>query len=113
MDMQIVGKPTPRIEGEQKVAGQAVYAADVTLPGMLWGRILRSPISYGRIKRIDTSQALKVPGVNAVVTGEDVAGLKIGRRICDMPIVADGVVRFIGEKWLRLQHKAKKLPSRR
>ena len=98
MDKQIVGKPTPRIEGEQKVTGQAVYTADVTLPGMLWGRILRSPISYGRIKRIDTSRALKVPGVKTVVTGEDVAGLKIGRRICDMPIAADGVVRFIGEK---------------
>ena len=109
MDMQIVGKPTPRIEGEQKVAGQAVYAADVTLPGMLWGRILRSPISYGRIKRIDTSQALKVPGVNAVVTGEDVAGLKIGRRICDMPIVADGVVRFIGEKVAAVAAQSKEI----
>lgn len=98
MDKQIVGKPTPRIEGELKVTGQAVYTADVTLPGMLWGKILRSPISYGRIKHIDTSQALKLPGVKTVVTGEDVAGLRIGRRICDMPIAADGVVRFIGEK---------------
>ncbi|MFQ5873545.1 MAG: xanthine dehydrogenase family protein molybdopterin-binding subunit [Dehalococcoidia bacterium] len=97
-DKPIVGKPTPRVEGEQKVTGKAVYAADVTLPGMLWGKILRSPIPYGRIKQIDVSRALQLPGVKAVVTGEDVAGLKIGRRIYDMPILADGVVRFIGEK---------------
>jgi CO/xanthine dehydrogenase Mo-binding subunit len=95
---KIVGVPTPRVEGEQKVTGKAVYAADVSLPGMLWGKVLRSPISYGRIKRIDVSRALQLPGVRTAVTGEEVAGLKIGRRIYDMPILADGVVRFIGEK---------------
>ncbi len=95
---KIVGNPTPRVEGEQKVTGKAVYAADVTLPGMLWGGVLRSPIPYGRIRRIDVSRALQLPGVKAVVTGEDVTGLKIGRRVYDMPILADGVVRFIGEK---------------
>ena len=50
---QVVGNPTPRIEGELKVSGKAVYAADVTLPGMLWGKLVRSPIASGRIKRID------------------------------------------------------------
>lgn len=95
---KFIGNPTPRIEGEDKVTGKGIYAVDVVLPGMLWGKILRSPIPYGRIKRIDASQALQLPGVEAVVTGQDVAGLKIGRRIYDMPILADGVVRFIGEK---------------
>jgi CO/xanthine dehydrogenase Mo-binding subunit len=95
---KIVGNPTPRVEGEYKVSGKAMYAVDVTLPGMLWGKILRSPIPYGRIKRIDTSRALNLSGVRAVVTGEDVAGLKIGRKLYDMPILADGIVRFIGEK---------------
>ena len=95
---KVVGNPTPRVEGEYKVTGKAVYAVDVTLPGMLWGKVLRSPISYGRIKRIDASHALQLPGVHAVVTGEDVTGLKIGRKLYDMPILADGVVRFIGEK---------------
>jgi CO/xanthine dehydrogenase Mo-binding subunit len=95
---KVVGNPTPRVEGEYKVSGKAMYAVDVVLPGMLWGKILRSPIPYGRIKRIDASRALKAPGVRAVVTGEDVAGLKIGRKLYDMPILADGVVRFIGEK---------------
>ena len=95
---QVVGNPTPRVEGELKVSGKAVYAVDVTLPGMLWGKLLRSPIASGRIKRLDASTALALPGVHAVVTGEDCSGLKIGRRLYDMPILADGVVRFIGEK---------------
>ena len=95
---KVVGNPTPRVEGEDKVTGKAVYAVDVTLPGMLWGRVLRSPFPSGRTKRIDVSRARELPGVKAIVTGEDVTGLKIGRRLYDMPILADGVVRFIGEK---------------
>ena len=95
---QVVGNPTPRVEGELKVSGHAKYAVDITLPGMLWGRLLRSPIASGKIKRIDTSKAEELPGVHAVVTGQDCAGLKIGRRLYDMPILADGEVRFVGEK---------------
>ena len=98
MTNKVVGRPTPRVDGEYKVAGKAIYAVDVVLPGMLWGKVLRSSISSGRIKRIDVSRARQVPGVKTVITGEDVSGLKIGRRVYDMPILADGVVRFIGEK---------------
>src|SRR5918999_6006137 len=96
--MQVVGKPTPRVEGEIKVTGKAQYSADLNLPGTLWGKCLRSPIAYGRIKNIDTSKAWQVPGVKAVITGQDVTGLRIGRCIYDTPVLADGVVRFIGEK---------------
>ena len=60
---QVVGRPTPRVEGEEKVIGAAVYTVDVRLPGMLWGKVLRSPIPYGRIKRVDISKALKARGV--------------------------------------------------
>jgi CO/xanthine dehydrogenase Mo-binding subunit len=95
---QVVGNPTPRVEGELKVNGQAKYAVDVVLPGMLWGKLLRSPIPAGKIKRIDASKASALPGVRAIVTGADCTGLKIGRRLYDMPILADGEVRFIGEK---------------
>src|SRR5262247_2242176 len=95
---QVVGNPTPRVEGELKVSGEAKYAVDIMRPGMLWGKLLRSPIASGRIKQIDASKALALTGVHAVVTGEDCTGLKIGRRLYDMPILADGVVRFIGEK---------------
>ena len=95
---KIVGNPTHRVEGFEKVTGQAVFTVDVTLPGMLWGKALRSPIPYGRIRRIDTSRAREAAGVRAVVTGEDVAGMRIGRRIYDMPILAESMVMFAGEK---------------
>ena len=95
---QVVGRPTPRVEGELKVTGKARYSADVSLPGTLWGKVLRSPISYGRVRRVDTSKAWQVPGVKGVITGRDVTGLRIGRCIYDTPVLADGVVRFIGEK---------------
>jgi CO/xanthine dehydrogenase Mo-binding subunit len=95
---QIVGKPTPRVEGQLKVSGKALYSGDLALPGTLWGRCLRSPLPYGRIKSIDYRKALELPGVKAVITGEDVRGLRIGRCIYDTPVMADGMVRFIGEK---------------
>jgi carbon-monoxide dehydrogenase large subunit len=95
---QVVGNPTPRVEGETKVNGQAQYAVDVVLPDMLWGKLLRSPMASGKIKRIDISRASALRGVHAIITGADCTGLKIGRRVYDMPILADGEVRFIGEK---------------
>src|SRR5918992_1189277 len=95
---QVVGNPTPRVEGELKVSGKAKYAVDATLPGMLWGKVYRSPIASGKIKNIDLSKAEALPGVRAVLTGQDCTGMRIGRRLYDMPILADGEVRFIGEK---------------
>ncbi len=95
---KVIGTPTPRLEGPDKVSGRALYATDVVFDGMLWCKVLRSPIACGRIKKIDAGRALELPGVHAVATGEDVRGLLIGRKIYDMPILADGVVRFIGEK---------------
>jgi CO/xanthine dehydrogenase Mo-binding subunit len=98
IEIRSVGIPSPRVEGEQKVGGGAVYAVDVTLPDMLWAKVLRSPIAHGRIKKIDSSKALALPGVKAVLSGADLAGAKIGKRIVDMPLLADQVVRYIGEK---------------
>lgn len=95
---QIVGIPTARVEGEEKVSGRASYAADKTLAGLLWVKTLRSPISHGRIKRIDTRKAEGLSGVKAVIIGQDVKGAKIGKKIIDMPILAEDVVRFVGEK---------------
>jgi carbon-monoxide dehydrogenase large subunit len=95
---RVIGKPTPRVEGTEKVTGAAKYTADVTLPGMLWGKIARSPFAHARITNIDVSRAMRVPGVKAIITRDDVAGKKIGRRIYDMPILAGEVVRYVGEK---------------
>jgi carbon-monoxide dehydrogenase large subunit len=97
-EMRSVGIPSPRVESEQKVGGGAVYAVDVTLPDMLWAKVLRSPIAHGRIKRIDASRALALPGVKAVLTGADLNGARIGKKIVDMPLLAEGVVRYAGEK---------------
>ncbi len=95
---KVIGSSVPRAESVEKVTGRAVYAVDVSLPEMLWGKVLRSRVAHGRIKRIDVSKALASPGVKAVVTGRDVEGVKIGRQIYDMPVLADGVARFVGEK---------------
>jgi carbon-monoxide dehydrogenase large subunit len=97
-EIRSVGIPSPRVEGEQKVGGSAVYAADVVIPDMLCAKVLRSPIAHGRIKSIDVSKASGLPGVKAVLTGADLAGARIGKKIVDMPLLADGVVRYAGEK---------------
>ncbi|HEX6172927.1 MAG TPA: molybdopterin cofactor-binding domain-containing protein, partial [Candidatus Binatia bacterium] len=98
IELRSVGIPSPRVESEQKVGGNAVYAGDVALPGMLWVKVLRSPVAHARITKIDVSRALAVPGVKTVLTGNDFGGARIGKKIIDMPILADGVVRYIGEK---------------
>jgi CO/xanthine dehydrogenase Mo-binding subunit len=97
-ETQVLGLPSPRVEGEEKVGGKAIYAVDVTLPGMLWVKILRSPVAHGRIKRIDVSSAGALTGVSTILTGRDLSGVKIGKKIIDMPLLADGVVRYVGEK---------------
>jgi CO/xanthine dehydrogenase Mo-binding subunit len=68
---RLVGTSPVRPDGVPKVTGQAKYGADYTLPGTLTGRILRSPHPHARIRKIDASKALKLPGVKAVVTGAD------------------------------------------
>ena len=95
---RIVGVPALRGEGEDKVSGRARYTADMEVPDLLWCKALRSPVAHGRIRRIDTARAAAVPGVRAVLTGADLAGARIGKKIVDMPLLADGVVRYIGEK---------------
>ena len=70
---KIVGTRVARPDGIDKVTGKAAYGADITAPGMLYGRILRSPHAHARIKSIDVSAAAKAPGVKAIVTSADFA----------------------------------------
>ncbi|HWP56509.1 MAG TPA: xanthine dehydrogenase family protein molybdopterin-binding subunit [Candidatus Acidoferrales bacterium] len=93
-----VGAPVPRAEGPDKVSGCAIYAADVKLPGLCWGKILRSPYAHARIRRIDASRAEKLSGVIAVVTGRDIPGRYMGKMIRDMPVLCWDRVRFIGDR---------------
>jgi len=67
-----IGQRTIRPDGVDKVTGRAAFAADTTMPGMIWGKVLRSPHPHARIKSINTAKAEALPGVKAVVTSKDI-----------------------------------------
>jgi CO/xanthine dehydrogenase Mo-binding subunit len=94
----IIGAAVGRVEGADKVGGQAIYGADVHLPGTLWGKILRSPYPHARIKSIDTSKAWNVAGVKAIVTGKDEPEHYQGKSIRDIPVLCWDKVRFVGDR---------------
>ena len=94
----IIGAPVGRVEGAEKVSGQAIYGADVHLPNTLWGKILRSPYPHARIKNVDTSRAWKVEGVKAIVTGKDQPNHYQGKSIRDIPVLCWDKVRYVGDK---------------
>lgn len=98
MSSKIIGQPLPRVEGPVKVMGRCLYAADVHRPGMLWGKVLRSPLPHARILNIDASKATRLPGVRAAITGRDVNSRLVGATLKDMPILAQDRVRFVGEE---------------
>src|SRR6266478_3813421 len=79
-DNKWIGKRTPRPDGADKVTGRAAYAADTNMPGMLWGKVLRSPHAHARIKSIDTSKAEALAGVKAVITSKDIVDFPIAKR---------------------------------
>ena len=70
-EYNVVGTRPIRHDGADKVTGRAKYGADINMPGLLYGKVLRSPHAHARIKSIDVSQALALPGVKAVVTSAD------------------------------------------
>jgi 4-hydroxybenzoyl-CoA reductase alpha subunit len=98
-DYDVVGKPLPRIDGRLKVTGTATYADDLMLPGMLYGKLLRSPYSHAKILNIDITKAEKLPGVRAVITGKDFPGIVVGfmKKYADRPPIAIDKVRHYGE----------------
>lgn len=98
VDLKSVGAAVPRGDGCDKVTGQTVYAADVKLPDLLWAKILRSPHPHARIRHVDVSQAQKIPGVRAIITGADVKGRLVGKQIRDMPVLCWDKVRFVGDR---------------
>jgi CO/xanthine dehydrogenase Mo-binding subunit len=87
-----------RVDSVGKVTGATRYAADVVRPGMIYAKVLRSPYPHARIVSIDTSRARALPGVHAVLTGQDIADYLLGRSMRDIPILAREKVRFVGEK---------------
>ncbi|MCP4623947.1 MAG: molybdopterin-dependent oxidoreductase, partial [bacterium] len=95
----VIGKRLPFIDGMDKATGEAKYTANYILPGMLTGRLLRSPHPHARILNVDYSKALKLIGVKSVVTGTDITGKKYGffRSRRDETGIAKEKVRYIGD----------------
>jgi CO/xanthine dehydrogenase Mo-binding subunit len=97
MEYGFVGKNLPKIDALEKALGKAVYIDDITFPGMLYGKILRSPYPHARIVEIDVAQAQRAPGIKAVITAKDLPDGRYGPFIKDEPVLARTKVRYIGE----------------
>ena len=85
LDNKWIGQRTLRPDGIEKVTGSAQYAADFAMPGMVYGKVLRSPHAHGVIKSIDTSNAGKLKGVLAVMTGDDLPLLPLDEPLPNGP----------------------------
>jgi len=93
-----VGMSVPRPDGTLKVTGEFAFSSDLWMAGMLWGATLRSPHPRARIRAVDLTGALRLPGVAAVLTHDDVPGRKtFGLEAADQPVLAAGEVRYQGE----------------
>ena len=91
----VVGKRQPRLDGPQKASGRSEFTDDVQLPGMLHGKIVRSPIPSGKILDIDTSKAERLPGVKAVITHKDTRGFMSGS---DKLLLCENIVHYFGDE---------------
>jgi xanthine dehydrogenase YagR molybdenum-binding subunit len=89
----------PRLDGPQKVTGRAKYTFDISVPGMLWGKIIRASVPAGEIVKVDTSKAEKLPGVKAVWTSESryvrFAGQDVAALAAVSPEVAEDAARLV------------------
>ena len=98
MGESTLGKPIPQVNALAKVLGRSKYAGDIHLPGMLHGKVLRSPHAHARIVHINIEAALALPGVKAVVTGAQAPNTPWGVHHKERYILAKNVVRFAGEE---------------
>src|SRR5436305_13160382 len=93
-----VGMSVPRPDGTLKVTGEFAFPSDLWMADMLWGATLRSPHPRARIRSVDITGALTVPGVAAVLSADDVPGPKpVGLHAAAQPVLADGPIRRHGE----------------
>ena len=96
---KVIGTRPIRHDGVDKVTGRAKYGADITLPGMLHGKVLRSPHAHARIKSLHASAALAMPGVKAVITG------------ADFPDIPPALVQ-VGENFVNARHLSMNIMAR-
>ena len=97
-EYSVVGKSVPQADWPAKVTGEATYAADIHLPEMLIGKILTSPYPFARILSIDTGKAKKLPGIEAVLTAQDVVQHPFGVFLDDEVPLAEEFVRYAGDE---------------
>jgi len=95
--LKTVGHPTSRIDALERVTGRAQYTGDIRLPGMLYARVLRSPHPHARIRRIDVSKALALPGVKTILTHENCDTVWGSGDIRNKRYLFDSTVRFVGD----------------
>jgi CO/xanthine dehydrogenase Mo-binding subunit len=95
----MIGSKIPRVDGVEKVTGEAKFTADLRFPGMLEAKVLRSPLPHAAIESIDARRAEALPGVVAVLTRDDLKDINpfYGNCFRDRAIVAIDRVRFVGE----------------
>ena len=97
-DFAVLGKSVVKKDTMEKVLGTARFAADLKMPGMLYGGVLRSTITSGYVKALDASAALAMEGVVCVLTYKDIPGKnRIGIIIKDEPILVDDKIRRYGD----------------
>jgi carbon-monoxide dehydrogenase large subunit len=93
---EMIGASIPRIDAIEKVLGKALYATDIKIQGMLYGKVLRSSLPHAKILNVDISRAQKLLGVKGVVTGKDLMG-RYGTCIQDQPYYCFDKVRYVGD----------------
>jgi CO/xanthine dehydrogenase Mo-binding subunit len=93
---RVAGQRLPRLDGIGKVTGKHVYAADFTLPGMLFGKVLRSHRPHALIRKLDVSRAAAMPGVRGIITSTDIPAVRFGQAVRDTSVFALDRVLFAG-----------------
>lgn len=95
-----IGQPVERVDGQEKAAGEAKFLQDLKIPGMLYGKILRSPYAHARILSIDTEKAKRLPGVMTIITAEQTPQIKFSYvpQLADKLPLTKEKVRFIGDE---------------
>ena len=96
-EFSVIGKRFSQADGPAKATGAAKYTGDIKLPGMLIGKVLRSPYPHARIKRIDKSKAEELPGVEAVITWEDTPKIPYASSFRDLPMAPSGSLQRADE----------------
>ena len=95
-ELKVVGRDEKRVEAVEKLTGTAFYAGDLTIPGMLYAKIKKSPHARARILKINTEKAKELPGVYAILTGDQIDA-KLGLYLVDKYVLAREVVKHYGE----------------